>query len=304
MEVKAKGDDSPFEFLEDSDETSPADDSAFESLSSAALAEASAMDQANDTSQIDDIPDSSYMTIADISNSYPLTSDSDNGNLYVGAAGQGTYFASVDGFIIADDSDNYLHYYTDVMAAYNVSRLRLSDESAIPATADVFGLAPVDYDEDSATPKIYGPIDTMQNVFVTITCDIEGQYSKVFLVRDADEGGEGAATGEAAIHGDWGCSHGLLLFTMGCVGRAFVMVKARSSDLIVLESTLFRWTAWAASNAGAFSLSPVIAEMHLKKKKHHPSDALIHQVSTWVPGAENRWRYIMGFLSFSWLICS
>ena len=91
--------------------------------------------------------------------------------------------------MIGDDSDNYLHYHPDVIAAYNVSRLRLSDETAIPKTADIVGLAPVDYDDNSsATPNVYAVIDTMGNVFVTITCDIEGEDSKVFLARDAEEG--------------------------------------------------------------------------------------------------------------------
>ena len=187
-DATVKRDDSPFEYAEDSDEDSPADDSVFDSLSSAALTEATAANQANDTSEIDDAPDSSYVTIADVGNTYSLVSDPDSGNLYVGAAGQGTYFAAVDGFVIGDDSDNYLHYYPDVMAAYNVSRLRLSDETAIPKTADIVGLAPVDYDGSGATSNVYAAIDTMGNVFVTITCDIEGGDSKVFLARDAEEG--------------------------------------------------------------------------------------------------------------------
>ena len=187
-DATVKRDDSPFEYAEDSDEASPADDSAFESLSSAALTEATTANQANDTSEIDDAPDSSYVTIADVGNTYSLVSDPDSGNLYVGVAGQGTYFAAVDGFVIGDDSDNYLHYHPDVMAAYNVSRIRLSDETAIPKTADIVSLAPVDYDDSSATPNVYAAIDTMGNVFVTITCDIEGEDSKVFLARDAEEG--------------------------------------------------------------------------------------------------------------------
>ena len=74
------------------------------------------------------------------------------------------------------------------MAAYNVSRFRLSNETHIPLTADFVGLAPVNYDNDSTTPDVYVAMDTVGGVFFPVTCDIQGQESKAFLVRDIEAG--------------------------------------------------------------------------------------------------------------------
>ena len=74
------------------------------------------------------------------------------------------------------------------MAAYNVSRLRLSPETAIPKTADLVGLVPVDTDGSGSTASVYAALATLGNVSVTVVCDIEGQNSKLFLVRDAGQG--------------------------------------------------------------------------------------------------------------------
>ena len=95
---------------------------------------------------------------------------------------------SVSSFVIGDDSDNYLHYYLDVMAVYNVSRLRLSPQKAIPKTADLVALVSVDTDGSGETTSVYAALDTLGNVFVIIACDIEGQNSKLFLVRDMKQG--------------------------------------------------------------------------------------------------------------------
>lgn len=76
------------------------------------------------------------------------------------------------------------------MSAYNVSRLRLSDEAYIPITAEFIALAPVNYDEDSNSPDIYVATDTAGGVFFPVTCDIQDQDSKAFIVADIEEGVE------------------------------------------------------------------------------------------------------------------
>lgn len=185
---KFRREDDPFDFVEDASDE-PSDDFDFNSLSAAALSEASTADtdDASDTSQVDDIPDSSYVQINDLSGTYSLSANADNGNIYLAGPNQGSYFAASSGVIVADSSDNYLHYYPEVMAAYNVSRLRLSDVTALPKNADIIALVPVDYDSSSTTPSIYAAIDTKARAFVTITCDIEGEDSKLFLANDPDE---------------------------------------------------------------------------------------------------------------------
>ena len=167
----------------------------------------------SDTSQIEDVPNSSYVQISDTSNTYSLAADPDGGNIYISAAGQGTYFASVSSFIVGDDSDNFLHYYPDVMAAYNVSRLRLSPKTAMPKTADLVAFAPVDTDGSGDTASVYAALDTLGNVFVTVVCDIEGQNSKLFLVRDAEQGV--VMLKEEKLDCDRGCCVGLLFLVLG-----------------------------------------------------------------------------------------
>ena len=186
-DTKVKRGDQPFDFIQDN---SAADDATFEALSAAAFADTDVINQqdSSDTSQIEGVSDSTYVQITDTSKTYSLAAEPEGGNIYISAAGQGTYFASVLVFIIADNSDNYLHYYPDVMAAYNVSRLRLSPETAIPKTADMVGLAPVDTDGSGETASVYTALDTSGNVFITVVCDIEGQDSKMFLVKDPEQG--------------------------------------------------------------------------------------------------------------------
>ena len=74
------------------------------------------------------------------------------------------------------------------MAKYNVSRIRLSSSDAIPKDADFVALAPVDYDDNPATPSIYAGLDTMGGIFFTLTCNIQDQASKIFLATDPVQG--------------------------------------------------------------------------------------------------------------------
>ena len=86
ISAKSKRDDEAFDFIDDNPAT---EDEIFNSLSPAALAETDFKDKedAGDTSQIEDVPNSEYIQIANKSNTYSLAADPDGGNIYIGAAG-------------------------------------------------------------------------------------------------------------------------------------------------------------------------------------------------------------------------
>lgn len=133
-------------------------------------------------------PDTTNFTaIADLSGSDELFADP-NGNLYYAPPGNGSLFAVASGIVEGDVAFRFFHYYADTMKAYNVSRLRLSDEEHTPLTASLVALAPLNYDANSKTQDAYVAIDTLGNVFFPVTCDIQDQPSKVFLVADVTTG--------------------------------------------------------------------------------------------------------------------
>lgn len=175
-----------FDYVNNSDEQAPADSQAFQSLSDAALAEANTYEK-NKTLAGSEGPNARYIAITDLSNTYQLQADTD-GNLYLGDIGNPSAFAEDQGFVVGDDAEQYFHYYPDVMAAYNVSRIRLSSTNAIPKDADFVALAPVDYDDNAATPSVYAGIDTMGGIFFTLMCNFADQASKIFLAADPVEG--------------------------------------------------------------------------------------------------------------------
>lgn len=175
-----------FDFVNNSDEQAPADFQDFQSLSDAALAETHAYEK-NKTFAGSEGPNARYIPITDLSNTYQLQADLD-GNLYLGDIGNPSAFAEDQGFVVGDDAEQYFHYYPDVMAAYNVSRIRFSSTDAIPKDADFVALAPVDYDDNAATPSVYAAIDTMGGIFFTLMCNFADQASKIFLAADPVEG--------------------------------------------------------------------------------------------------------------------
>ena len=129
---------------------------------------------ANDT-------DLEFMTITTLhGNTMVLADDNDN---IVYSQGNGTDFASISGFVQGDGA-RFFHYYPDTMAAYNVSRLRVSDELDVPATAKIIALAPVNYNDNNQTSDVFVAQDTLGKPYFPVTCDIRGQPSKAFLVAD------------------------------------------------------------------------------------------------------------------------
>ena len=74
------------------------------------------------------------------------------------------------------------------MAAFNVSRIRLSTQDQVPKTADIITLVPIDYDGSGSAAEVYMAVDTKGNYFYPVVCDIQDQPSKLFLVADAAAG--------------------------------------------------------------------------------------------------------------------
>ena len=95
-----------------------------------------------------------------------------------------------------------------------VSPFRLSNELFIPKDAEFVSLVPVNYNNDTLTPDVYAAFETSDNAFFTITCDIAGKFSKVFLTMRS----------KTQRHGHWRERHRLLLAAVGCTFDCFVSV--------------------------------------------------------------------------------
>ena len=135
----------------------------------------------------------SFSTVPDKSGSYLLTASA-SGSFYVTSisdppsSNEGVTFASYNNITISDDEDRIMHYYPDLMAAFGVSRFRIADYESLPKTADFITLVPFNYDDDNTTPNVLMAVDTQENAYYTVICNLEGQNSKIFLVKDAQAG--------------------------------------------------------------------------------------------------------------------
>lgn len=162
------------------DEDSSPDDSDYQALQTEADDDASGQD---DSTTEDD--SYSYITIADTTSTYQLNAY-DDGNFYLDSFGAAdpTYFSTYEGVTVSDDSNRFFHYYQDTMTTYGVSRFRLSDESAIPKTANAATMAPL----DTGSGTVFVVVDLVDGFYYPVACAIEGQYTKLFLVKDIDAG--------------------------------------------------------------------------------------------------------------------
>ncbi|MCJ1293932.1 hypothetical protein MMC34_005489 [Xylographa carneopallida] len=168
----------------DGDDNSSANSTSFDDLESEAFTDTGNQTESDDGGF-------QFGTIVDTTNTYILSSD-DSGNIYLDSAaaepsGDST-FALDAGLVVGDESDRFLHYYPDVMAAFNVSRIRLSTQDAVPVTSDIITLAPLDGDSENSAVSVYIAVDSKGNYFYPVTCNIEGQPSKVFIVADPVKG--------------------------------------------------------------------------------------------------------------------
>ena len=168
-----------------SDTTSPASSSPT-SLTSLAT---SVEDASNTTANTDG---STYVNLTDSTGRYTLSAGSD-GNFHVvaaGAADSTTLFQSYDNILLSDISGRLMRFYPDTMAAFNVSRFRISTPDDWPAPSDMVSLVPVDYDNEAATPAVYVASDTLSNYYYTVLCNLQGLESKIFIVADPVAGVE------------------------------------------------------------------------------------------------------------------
>ncbi|KAI4724435.1 hypothetical protein E4T49_07826 [Aureobasidium sp. EXF-10728] len=163
-----------------SDDSSSTDGAEFEDDTSKALS-LSADQQTEDGITFD--------TLIDIQKTFQVVPGTD-GNLYTasytaGSPSDAGLFAESQNVIIGDDEERVLHYYPDEMAAYNVSRIRLSSGTEIPKTADAIALSPIDYDNSDGTPSAYFAVTTKKDVYSLVLCNFaNGADSKIFIVND------------------------------------------------------------------------------------------------------------------------
>jgi hypothetical protein len=122
--------------------------------------------------------------------------EDDNLYLYDSAGADSDKWLYLNGtFVSSADESLVFHYYADTMDALGVSRLRVSETSSIPVTADVLTfLAVRDTEAGKAGIVQQGadlfPATTDGKIFYTVICDYEdpSASSKMFLVKDLEAG--------------------------------------------------------------------------------------------------------------------
>lgn len=93
-----------------------------------------------------------------------------------------TAFADSKGFIIGDSHVRVLHGYTNELAAYKVSRIRLHIAEAMPKTSRVVALRTVR--EENGGSEFVAAQDTSGNALIPIACAYRDKHPKLFLAED------------------------------------------------------------------------------------------------------------------------
>ncbi|KAL2881570.1 hypothetical protein SGCOL_003137 [Colletotrichum sp. CLE4] len=97
-------------------------------------------------------------------------------------------WATQDDALIYDGAQRLMHYYGNTMTKLGVSRLRVEPELEGPTDSVVVAWAPY-YDGPGSEEYYFVAIDPLDEIFYPVVCDyVEGQSSKLFLVRDPVEG--------------------------------------------------------------------------------------------------------------------
>lgn len=134
-----------------------------------------------------------YVNLTTHDGKYALTS-SDTGSLYLTDVSSsntpipGTLFASSNDLIVSDYSDRLFHVYQPEIAAYNVSRLRVSTFDRMPQTSRLVNLAPIDHDNNPATSSVAVAVDTLGSYYFIVLCNFDGEADKMFAVSDVENG--------------------------------------------------------------------------------------------------------------------
>ncbi|ORY79054.1 hypothetical protein BCR37DRAFT_394393 [Protomyces lactucae-debilis] len=114
-----------------------------------------------------------------------------DGNFYleeVANAGQSVGavdFILDDDVIVANPREQYMFYYDDELSKLGVSRLRTNDDSLTPKTATLVAFQGFTYPD--GTPAV-GAVDSQQNLFYILTCDIPSRGTMLFMAKDPEAG--------------------------------------------------------------------------------------------------------------------
>jgi hypothetical protein len=155
---------------------------------------AAAADANSTSTDSDDEP--SYVFLSAWDTTELGVGEDDNLYLYDSAGADSDKWLYLNGtFVSSADESLVFHYYADTMDALGVSRLRVSETSSIPVTADVLTfLAVRDTEAGKAGIVQQGadlfPATTDGKIFYTVICDYKDSNasSKIFLVKDPDAG--------------------------------------------------------------------------------------------------------------------
>ncbi|KAI5195238.1 hypothetical protein AUEXF2481DRAFT_34077 [Aureobasidium subglaciale EXF-2481] len=144
--------------------------------------------------------DANYTTLVDIQKTLAIV-PSANGNLYIATyseelvQSQTLLFGNYDDAVFGDDSGRLLHFHPDEMKVYGASRLRLSDDTGIPKSADFMTLV---LQEVENNQSVYFGFDTTGNSYNIVMCNfVNDAVSKLFVVNG--EEGLNALTSNANI---------------------------------------------------------------------------------------------------------
>ena len=139
-----------------------------------------------------------YIYIADSTGKYLLGNDADGAirlaPMEPDTTNGGLIYKAFNSIVVSDYSDRIIHYYSNEMSQFGVSRFRLSAADQVPNMSILATLVPLNVSTlvgmDDMSP-VYVVVDTAQNVFYPIVCSYtDDQPSKVFLAKDPTAGAQ------------------------------------------------------------------------------------------------------------------
>lgn len=143
----------------------------------------------NSTSYSPPVPDASGMIYQNLplnDNSAQLSA-ADDGNIYfeyVNPSSESGMFAANQGVFGGDFMGRFFHVYTSELNSLNVSRIRLSDETTFPKSGLLVGLVGV----STGGSNLMMAMDTNGGIYYLATCNLQNQSTKLFVVKDPDQG--------------------------------------------------------------------------------------------------------------------
>lgn len=143
----------------------------------------------NSTNYSPPLPDAAgmlYQTLPTSDNTAQLSAGVD-GNIYfesLNPSSTSGLWASMSGVWAGDFQGRLLHVYSGELNALNVSRLRLSDETNFPITGLLVGLVGI----KTGGSNLMAAVDTSGNIYYLASCNLQGQNTKLFVVKDPDAG--------------------------------------------------------------------------------------------------------------------